>query len=148
MSDPFVIETGKLRTVGTAFVSDAQPYHAMCMKVRVTELEKEENTSGEVGEEKVESGEKKAESGEKKAESEEKEKIERGAEGNSMSVEVEKAGNDATTHMEEEETIDEELIRVMRWIGEKNRVDGESIAREFSLKEYDVLSTLEKLRRP
>lgn len=141
MSDPFVIETGKLRTVGTAFVSDAQPYHAMCMKVRVTELEKEENTSGEVGEEKVESGE-------KKAESEEKEKIERGAEGNSMSVEVEKAGNDATTHMEEEETIDEELIRVMRWIGEENRVDGESIAREFSLKEYDVLSTLEKLRRP
>lgn len=141
MSDPFVIETGKLRTVGTAFVSDAQPYHAMCMKVRVTELEKEENTSGEVGEEKVESGEKKAESGEK-------EKIERGAEGNSMSVEVEKAGNDATTHMEEEETIDEELIRVMRWIGEENRVDGESIAREFSLKEYDVLSTLEKLRRP
>lgn len=122
-------------------MSDAQPYHAMCMKVRVTELEKEENTSGEVGEEKVESGE-------KKAESEEKEKIERGAEGNSMSVEVEKAGNDATTHMEEEETIDEELIRVMRWIGEENRVDGESIAREFSLKEYDVLSTLEKLRRP
>lgn len=126
MSDPFVIETGKLRTVGTGFVSDEQPYHAMCMKVRVTELEKEENTSGEVGEEKAGSG----------------------AEGKSMNVEMKKGENDATTHMEEEETIDEELIRVMRWIGEENRVDEASIARAFSLKEYDVLSTLEKLRRP
>ena len=124
MSDPFVIETGKLRTVGTGFVSDEQPYHAMCMKVRVTELEKEENTSGEVGEEKESSGEEKAEG------------------------KAEKGENDATTHMEEEETIDEELIRVMRWIGEENRVDEDSIARAFSLKEYDVLSTLEKLRRP
>lgn len=126
MSDPFVIETGKLRTVGTGFVSDEQPYHAMCMKVRVTELEKEENTSGEVGEEK-ESSE---------------------VEGKSMNVEMKKGENDATTHMEEEETIDEELIRVMRWIGEENRVDEASIARAFSLKEHDVLSTLEKLRRP
>ena len=133
MSDPFVIETGKLRTVGTGFVSDEQPYHAMCMKVRVTELEKEENTSGEVGEEKESSGEEKAGSG---------------AEGKSMNVEMKKGENDATTHMEEEETIDEELIRVMRWIGEENRVDEDSIARAFSLKEYDVLSTLEKLRRP
>ena len=126
MSDPFVIETGKLRTVGTGFVSDEQPYHAMCMKVRVTELEKEENTSGEVGEEK-ESSE---------------------VEGKSMNVEMKKGENDATTHMEEEETIDEELIRVMRWIGEENRVDEASIARAFSLKEHDVLSPLEKLRRP
>ena len=126
MSDPFVIETGKLRTVGTGFVSDEQPYHAMCMKVRVTELEKEENTSGEVGEEKAEGK----------------------TEGKSMNVEMKKGENDATTHMEEEETIDEELIRVMRWIGEENRVDEDSIARAFSLKEYDVLSTLEKLRRP
>ena len=133
MSDPFVIETGKLRTVGTGFVSDEQPYHAMCMKVRVTELEKEENTSGEVGEEKESSGEEKAGSG---------------AEGKSMNVEMKKGENDATTHMEEEETIDEELIRVMRWIGEENRVDEASIARAFSLKEHDVLSTLEKLRRP
>ena len=126
MSDPFVIETGKLRTVGTGFVSDEQPYHAMCMKVRVTELEKEENTSGEVGEEKAEGK----------------------TEGKSMNVEMKKGENDATTHMEEEETIDEELIRVMRWIGEENRVDEASIARAFSLKEHDVLSTLEKLRRP
>lgn len=95
----------------------------MCMKVRVTELEKEENTSGEVGEEKESSGEEKAEG------------------------KTEKGENDATTHMEEEETIDEELIRVMRWIGEENRVDEASIARAFSLKEHDVLSTLEKMRR-
>ena len=107
-------------------MSDEQPYHAMCMKVRVTELEKEENTSGEVGEEK-ESSE---------------------VEGKSMNVEMKKGENDATTHMEEEETIDEELIRVMRWIGEENRVDEASIARAFSLKEHDVLSPLEKLRRP
>ena len=65
-----------------------------------------------------------------------------------MNVEMKKGENDATTHMEEEETIDEELIRVMRWIGEENRVDEASIARAFSLKEHDVLSTLEKLRRP
>ncbi|KAK8824386.1 hypothetical protein WA577_006783 [Blastocystis sp. JDR] len=46
VADPFVIETGKLRT----------PYHAMCMKVRVTEMVKDESTSGETHEEQLDQG--------------------------------------------------------------------------------------------
>lgn len=37
ISDPFVIEAGRLRTVPFSLFSLSQPFHAMCMKVRVTE---------------------------------------------------------------------------------------------------------------
>lgn len=36
-SDPFIIEAGKLKTVFLTLLTLIQPFHSMCMKVRVTE---------------------------------------------------------------------------------------------------------------
>ena len=66
----------------------------MCMKVRVTEMVKDESTSGEM----------------------------------------------------HEEQLDQTLVTLMRWIVEHNRIDGDQIAHDLSMKETEIQSELKKLR--
>lgn len=66
----------------------------MCMKVRVTEMVKDESTSGEM----------------------------------------------------HEEQLDQTLVTLMRWIVEHNRIDGNQIAHDLSMKETEIQSELKKLR--
>ena len=45
-----------------------------------------------------------------------------------------------------QEQLDQTLVTLMRWIVEHNRIDGDQIAHDLSMKETEIQSELKKLR--
>lgn len=64
-----------------------------------------------------------------------------------MKVRVTEMVKDESTSGEmHEEQLDQTLVTLMRWIVEHNRIDGDQIAHDLSMKETEIQSELKKLR--